>query len=188
MSDQLFNPDEQPARLTYRERRERKAERLREWADKREVKASSAYQTSEDAVAGIPFGQPIIRGHYSQRRHERALERSQRAMSAAVEHSSKAASFRSRAANIEAAADHAIYSDDPDAIERLREKIADLESQRETIKARNAEYRKAHRDELKALTAYGRDRALPHPSYVLTNLGGVISRSRKRLAQLERAV
>ena len=66
MSGQLFNPDDQPARLTYRERRERKAERLREWADKREVKASSAHQTSSDAVAGIPFGQPIIRRAFQQ--------------------------------------------------------------------------------------------------------------------------
>jgi hypothetical protein len=35
--------------------------------------------------------------------------------------------MRSRAVNIQAAADHAIYTDDPDAIEALRERIATLE-------------------------------------------------------------
>ena len=75
--------------------------------------------------------------------------------------------------------------DDPDAIEALRSRIEGLEAQRATIKAENAAYRATHREELKGLTAYGRDKALPHPSYVLTNLGGNITRNRKRLTQLE---
>ena len=172
--------------MTTRERREARAERLREWADKREEKSDAAHQASHDAVAGIPFGQPILVGHHSERRHRKAIERAQNQATAGLEHSRKADEMRSRAENIEAAAERAIYSDDTDAVERLRERVAALEAEREHVKATNAAYRKAHKDELKALTPYGRDRALPFPSYVLTNLGGNISRQRKRLAQLER--
>jgi DNA repair exonuclease SbcCD ATPase subunit len=87
----------------------------------------------------------------------------------------------SSADEIERQAEHAIYRDDPDALERLRERIAELEAKREQMKARNAAYRKAHAAELRELTPYGRNQAVPHPSYELQNLGGNISRLRKRL-------
>jgi hypothetical protein len=49
--------------------------------------------------------------------------------------------MRAKAANIEAAADHAIYSDDPDAIEQLVRKIADMEAQRDAITRYNLDCR-----------------------------------------------
>ena len=108
-------------------------------------------------------------------------------MSAVVENGRKAKTFRSRADNIQSALDHAIYSDDENALEALAERITKLEAQRDTIKAKNAEYRKAHTAELKALTFYGRDQVLPFPSWRLTNLTADIARNRKRLAQLTKA-
>jgi hypothetical protein len=126
-------------------------------------------------------------GHHSERGHRAHIKRIDSAMRIAVDNDRKAAEMRSRAANIEAAAKQAIYSDDPDAIERLAEKIAKLEAERDAVKQANAEYRKAHRDELRAMpSAYARDRALPYPSYVATNLTGNIGRLRKRLEQLQR--
>jgi hypothetical protein len=80
-----------------------------------------------------------------------------------VEHSTKAREFTSRAANIEAAAEHAIYSDDADAIKRLTERIAGLESERGTIKAYNAACRKGTADPRRA-TGQARTRACQqHP-------------------------
>lgn len=93
-----------------------------------------------------------------------------------------------RAAEIERQAEHAIYSDDHDACDRLRERIATLEAQREQMKAKNAAFRVSHKTELKALTsAYQRDLAMPHQGFELTNLSGNINRQKKRLAELERA-
>jgi hypothetical protein len=174
--------------MTYRERREARAEQLRGWAANREAKQDTLWQAarSDEATTGIPFGQPILVGHHSERRHRNAIARMDRAMSAAVENDRKAASMNGRADEIEAQAAGAIYSDDADAVERLREKLERLEAQRETMKQRNAEYRREHKAELKAMTAYGRDQAVPHRSYELTNLGGVISTTRKRLAELEK--
>jgi Domain of unknown function (DUF3560) len=124
--------------MTYRERRERKAERLREWAESRDRKADAARGTADSIMGAIPPGQPILAGHHSQRRHERDLARLDGAIRATVEHASKADDMRRRADSIDAAAEHAIYSDDPDAAERLRERVAELERRREDMKARNA--------------------------------------------------
>jgi len=42
-------------------------------------RASQAMQASEDAVKGIPMGQPIMVGHHSEKAHRKALERSRNA-------------------------------------------------------------------------------------------------------------
>jgi phage shock protein A len=163
--------------MTYRERRLRKAERLNEWADKREDKAEATLKADEVYRQDHAFNtQP---GHIPIR--AKVIAREDRA----YESLTKASSMRSRAASIEAQAEGAIYSDDPDAIERLEQRIAELEAQRVEIKAKNAAYKKEHKDELKALTAFGRDRAMPFPGYVLTNLSGNINRQKKRLAELQ---
>ena len=154
-----------------------KAEHLLEWAEKRETKADDLHARNEPYTSDWAFiTQP---GPMPAR--ARVIARADRA----VEHTIKAQDFRRRAAGIEAAADRAIYSDDVDAVERLRARIAELEAQRAEMKRVNAEFRKAHKAELAALTPFQRDRALPHRGFELTNLGGNISRNRKRLAELE---
>lgn len=171
--------------MTYRDRREAKAERLREWAAKREAKASASFDRARQIGEMIPFGQPILAGHHSEGRHRRDLGRIDSGMRAGVENQRAAESMLSRAANIEAAASQAIYSDDPDAVEALEVRIANLEAQREDRKAANAAYRKAHAAELKTLTAFGRSQAVPYPSYSLANLSGDIKRNRDRLEQVK---
>jgi hypothetical protein len=173
--------------MTYRERREARAERLRSWAGSREQKSEAAFGNAHRIAEQIPFGQPILVGHHSEGRARRDQGRIENGMRAGIEHGRKAESMRSRADNIEAAAARAIYSDDPDAIERLNVKLAQLEAERETMKATNTEYRKQHRDELKAMSPYERGQSVPYPSYALTNLGGTITRTRQRIEQLTRA-
>jgi len=171
--------------MTYRERQGAKAERLRGWADNREARDSQK-SAAEKIADQIPFGQPILVGHHSERQHRNIVDKAWDAMGRRVESLAKADRMNERADNIERAADNAIYSDDPDAIEQLAAKLARLEAQRAEIKATNAAFRKAHRAELKALdSAYERDQAMPQPGWVLTNLTGTISRTKKRLAQLE---
>lgn len=169
---------------THRERREARAQRLNEWAEKREAK-SEAMHNAGDLRSGIPMGQPILVGHHSQRRHENAIERANSATRRALDNDTKAASMRARAANIEAAADRAIYSDDEDAAERLRERVAELTEQQAAMKARNAAFRAANREALKAMTPFARGRTLPHPPYELTNLAANIRRNRERLAAMQ---
>jgi len=187
---------------TYRERRGRRAERLRGWADSRDTKASAARDTADAIMDAIPMGQPVLLGHHSQRRHERDLDRLDRAARANLEHGAKAEEFRRRADNIEAAADHAIYDDDPDAAERLTDRIAELEAERARIKAYNASCRKAAKtggtgdlalldDAQRAdlltiarVAAFQLGAGGALPAYKLRNLSANITRNRKRLAAL----
>jgi len=62
-------------------------------------------------------------------------------MQRSIDHTTKAAEMRSKAANIEAAAARSIYSDDPDAVEQLEARLAELEAKRDRIKAYNKSVR-----------------------------------------------
>src|ERR1035437_4050647 len=126
--------------MTYRERREPRAERLRGWADKRNATATAALESQPELRHDWAFiTQP---GQIPERTRMNARD------DRAFESLTKAESMTSRADGIEAQLDHAIYDDDPDAIERIRERIAGLEAKRDQMKAANAEYRKTHRTEL----------------------------------------
>ena len=174
--------------MTYRERRLRKAERLREWAEKREQKAAEVFRAGEPFRSDIAFNtQP---GHFPFR--ARLIEREDRAHASVR----KAHEMASRADEIERQAGRAIYSDDPDAVEALEARIAELEAERERWKAYNASCRKGSPD-VSLLDAKQRRQmeTMPPgfagpkgqaPGYVLQNLGGNINRNRKRLGALRR--
>jgi hypothetical protein len=183
--------------VTYRERRKRKAERLREWADKREEKARQEYERFRQIGDGIPPGQPTLVGHHSEKGDRADLKRTDSAIRRSAEHDAKAKRMREKADNIERAAKRAIYSDDHDAIERLTRKIAALEDQRDKIKRYNATCRKGQPDPSILTDAQRRDLAnclrgqayqCPgerFPPYVTKNLAANINRLRKRLAALQ---
>lgn len=172
--------------MTYRERRLARADRLRGWSESNQTKSEARGAEADRIADGIPFGQPILVGHHSERRHRKDLARIQNGMSAAVELERKANAQASAADEIEAQAANAIYDDDPDAIERLSEKIVKLEAERKAMRDANAKYRKEHKAELAAMSPYDRHQAVPYPGYALQNLGGNITRCRQRLVRLQR--
>lgn len=182
---------------TYRERRMARAEQLTAWADKREERGTAAVEHAHDMASVIPFGQPILVDHYSAGRDRRYRDRIGSTYDRGFADLSKARDMRSRAANIEAQADGAIYSDDPDAIERLEERISELEAERDRWKAYNASCRKGARDvgllteaELAHVISWARTGSLRDngavPTFHLTNLSGNIKRNRDRLEMLKR--
>ena len=198
---------------TYRERRERRVEQLTEYAGKNESKSAAEFEKFHQLTDGIPFGQPILVGHHSEKRHRRTIDRAWNALGRGVEHAEKEERQRSTAAEIERQMDRSIYSDDEDAIERLEERIEALEAERARIKAINAAFRKHKIDlakidpdspeleqawaALEPLNMTAEEwreigdgfRFLRHgkgyPPYTLKNLGGNINRQKKRLAALK---
>lgn len=93
----------EPEEMTLAERATLKAERLERLAAKRYADAESyaaRADLSEDAT-GIPFGQPILVGHHSERRHRKVIERANRAMALAVKSEKTANYWLYRATGVE---------------------------------------------------------------------------------------
>ena len=78
--------------MTRRERLERKLEKRIEWAEARKSAAAMEFSRADlsEEKSGIPFGQPILVGHHSERRHRRVIERADHAMRRSVENADMA--------------------------------------------------------------------------------------------------
>lgn len=184
--------------MTYRERREARANRLRGWAAKRETDAAAALKQGEQFRGDYAFNtQP---GHIPER--ARLIAREARA----YESQGKARGMAAKADEIDRQADNAIYMDDDDATERLTTKLEALEAQRERIKAINKACKKLSQEQYDRLLtngegepelsdneraslisnrrAFGTAYRPGYPPYVLTNLGGTIRKEKQRLAKV----
>ena len=192
-------PDTGQPRLTYRERRENRVDRRRGWAESRDRKAVGAFEEaslSEDKT-GIPFGQPILVGHHSESRHRKTIERATKKGFEGLEHSKMRDKHLQAANTIEHQLATSIYSDDPDVVERLTEKITGLEVQRERVKRINKQMRKSggsqegldltNKEKLDIASAKltGHDPTKGYPSYHLSGLSGRIKQAKDRLKRLE---
>lgn len=190
--------------MNRRERLENKLAKRLEWADSREQKANSAATASHNLIKDIPFGQPVLVGHHSERRHRRTLERSQNLMFKMVEHNAMAEHHKSKAEGIKRALDRSIFSDDENAIAEIEARIAKRETERERNNAINKIIRKKPKNEqtqekVEQLKALGLSEGaalelfkpdfcgrIGIPSYVNQNLGGNIASDRKRIEHIKR--
>ena len=183
--------------MTRRERLERKIERRTEWAEKASQRSAALATESHNMMSVIPFGQPILVGHHSERRDRNYRHRAWNKMGASVEQQKLAEMHESKAANLEAALDRTIFSDDENAIEAIEQRIAKHEAQREQMKKVNSLYRKGDIAGLQALGIdyeklkaqlvaagpyFGR---APHMPYEMSNLGGRIQADKKRLESIK---
>src|SRR3546814_15322239 len=115
------------ATKAYEEKQGERRERLLAAADKAEARADQAYRRADlrEEVSGIPFGQPILVGHHSERRHRRTIARAEAAMGRAVAESKRADELRRKAASVGTAG---ISSEDPEAGEKIADKVVRLEA------------------------------------------------------------
>jgi hypothetical protein len=186
--------EHQIKKQTRIERLERAARLCREMA-------ARTYANAREMADAIPFGQPIHVGHHSEKADRRYRERITNRFRKSFELEEKAKHYAQRA---EAArSNSAISSDDPDAVQQLKEKLAKLEEFQTVSKALNRIVkRKAGTiDEKKAeITAqfptlaqktidnlFEKDFAgrLGVPDYALTNNNANIKRIRERIKSLE---
>jgi hypothetical protein len=111
----------------YEAKQEARRERLEARAEKLDKVAAAEFRKADlrEEASGIPFGQPILVGHHSERRHRNAIDKAHRAMGRGVEASKAADHARERAAGV---GHGGISSDDPDAVDKLKAKQAKLEA------------------------------------------------------------
>lgn len=187
--------------MTRRERLEAKAERRREWAASREKKSEAGFESAQKIADGIPFGQPILVGHHSERHARRDQARIESGMVAGHENAKVAANHSNKADGIDRQLAASVFSDDADAPERLREQIAELEAERDRIKAYNASCRSrkgagdasllepSQREDILTtarVAAYQLGKYGEFPSYHLSNLGARIREKKARVERIER--
>ncbi|MEO5348894.1 MAG: DUF3560 domain-containing protein [Magnetococcus sp. YQC-3] len=189
---------------TWSERRARKLERAQELAEKHRKLSEQKGRSASQIASMIPMGQPILVGHHSERRHRKDLERIDNSMRASIEHDKKADYYESKAASIEN--NRSIMSDDPNAIDKLKEKLAKLETKQENNKTVNALVRKSkgnletlitlfrahfpdwkdHEKAAKAVLTPDCFGNLGIPSFTLSNNSAEIRRLKKRIEQQEK--
>src|SRR4051794_5792086 len=119
----------------YETKRALRIERMRAQAEGLGDAAESARATAQSTMEMIPTGQPILVGHHSERRHRRDIERLSANVDKAIRLRAEAESMNRRADRAESST--AISSDDPDAIQKLRAKLAAIESERAQMLAVN---------------------------------------------------
>lgn len=168
--------------MTRRERMEARAARREEWAESRRAKAEAADSGARALAEGIPFGQPVMG-----RRDAAVRARIRSGTQRSWEHGDMARRHEAKASGIRHQLDRSIYSDDPDALDRLHERLAHLEARRAAIKAYNRSARKGcagpemlDPEDRRHIVGPG-----PLPGYVLSNLGGVIRSTAARIQGLE---
>ncbi|BBA98324.1 hypothetical protein RVR_4463 [Actinacidiphila reveromycinica] len=106
------------------ERAEDRAERFNDRADRAASNSNARHKAAMGALDGIEPGQPVLVGHHSERRHRRAIERSDNHMRKSIEESDKATHYGHRA---EAAEQYEGRRYDPNRTRRRLEKLkADL--------------------------------------------------------------
>lgn len=173
----------------FEERKEKRIQRFTNRAAKAKQESQAAFQRSDDLVKHIPPGQPILVGHHSEKRHRRTLDKSHQAMGKGIELQNKAKYYENRAKAAEA--NTAIFSDDPNVVEKLADKIERLEKQQELMKQANKLIKKNDLEGLKDLGfSDGVITQLFKPDfcgrigfadYVLTNNSANIRRLKQRL-------
>ena len=124
----------------FEARRQNRKDRYEELADKNRQQSEERYEAAKDIGSGmppsrIPLGQPILVGHHSERGHWADLERIDNNMRKSVEHKDKARYYEHKAQTIDN--DRAIYSDDPEAIQKLKQRLSDLEEHQAWMKTIN---------------------------------------------------
>jgi len=184
----------------YEEKKQAQLEAFQRLAAKNESLSESLCNRSIDMLKVIPMGQPILVGHHSERGHRNLLNKSDNAMRKSIEADKKAEYYANKADNIENGT--AISSDNPDAIELLREKLARLEKNQEIMKECNKivkSKKMADPDKIIQLMALGlkEDTAnqilkpdycgrIGVPGFKLTNNNANIRTVRQRIEHLEK--
>jgi phospholipid N-methyltransferase len=113
------------------ERAEHRAERFEEYQEKRREDAQAAHKTVKAISEHIPFGQPILVGHHSERRARKDAERIENNMRKAVKMWDTAQYWKQRAAS---AIRHAKYKERPDVrARRIKTIEADKRKQERII-------------------------------------------------------
>lgn len=138
----------------YEQKQAARKARYEERAEQASAESASTYNRARDMAQAIPFGQPILVGHHSETRDRNYRDRIHTTYGKAFALQDKAKHYEQKAASVGTGG---ISSDDPDAIEKLRAELANVEQAQERMKAANKAIRthKTEETRIAALVAQG---------------------------------
>jgi hypothetical protein len=128
---------------SYQDRVDARRERLAAKARNADTQSQSALDQGRGMFSAIPFGQPILVGHHSEGRDRRYRERADNKMRQGFALMDRAEYYRRKAA---AVGTGGISSDDPEAVQKLKNKLECLEKSQSVMKAINAAIRVLSKD------------------------------------------
>lgn len=182
---------------SYEEKQEARRQRYLDRAEKAQQEYENLHKEAHQMAQLIPFGQPILVGHHSEGRDRRYRGRIHDKFGKAFAALDKSKHYEEKAASVGTGG---ISSDDPDALQKLREKLIGLQRNHEHMKAANRAIRLSKTEEQRiiALTAIGfteeQARELIKPDcmgyvgyapFSLANSNANINSTKKRIAELE---
>lgn len=106
--------------------------------------ADATYDRARTMAEAIPFGQPILIGHHSETRDRNYRNRIHTTYGKAFEQQDKADHYAQKAASVGTGG---ISSDDPDAIDKLKEQLTQARDSQDMMKKANAAIRKHKADQ-----------------------------------------
>lgn len=180
---------------------ERKANRIDAYtglAAKNEKLSDDSFKRSHELGNVLPFGQPILVGHHSEKKHRALISKITSTMDAGMAASKKSEYYADKAQSI--INNTSISSDDPTALEQLETKLAGLQKAQELYKSINKICRDKKLDEagkfqslmnigikgntaIQVLTPVYNSTGIPQ--YKLTNNNANMATIKKRITSLQ---
>lgn len=179
----------------FEQRKQNRIDYAKEQAAKNDAKGDALYNQAKQMADAIPFGQPILVGHHSEQRDRNYRSKIHNTFGKAFEAMDKAKHYEQKAKTI--AANDAIFSDDPQALQKLKAKLTALQASHEFMKATNNCIRKKDREgflklphatpalweEINKPTVMG---DIGYAGFQLQNSSANITRVKQRIALLEK--
>lgn len=167
MNGAPLSPTDQKFMNTYEEKRTARKKRYEDLATRKRKQASALHNAGMTALHQIPFGQPILVGHHSEKSDRSYRSKACGKIERSFEISKTADYYEHKASHIS----DCISSDDPDAIVKLEAKLATLKERHEFLKT-----------EAKKIRAAGGK----VDSFHMTNNGANIRTVQKRIDHLKK--
>lgn len=178
----------------YEERRQNRIEYAKQQAAKSKAEADRLYNQAKNMASVIPLGQPILVGHHSETRDRNYRKKIHNTFGKAFATAEKAEYYEGKVETIEA--NNAISSDDPQAITKLKDKLASLESSQEFMKGANKFVRSGNKEAFlklphateeiwKEITTPDYLNRKGFPPYSLSKNNSNIRRVKERIKRLE---
>lgn len=161
-------------------------------AEKASKESIATYNRAKSMASVIPFGQPILVGHHSERRDRNYRAKIHNTYGKAFALDDKAQYYQGRAASV---GHSGIASDDPEAISKLNDKLKGLVANQERMKAINKALKARNDQTLEKLGLSDIDiedakktdflGRVGFPDYALSNNSAEIRRIKKRIEDLK---